>query len=254
MKRANNVGTEPPNRVGQRGIPIQTLRWVSLVPATVGLFLLYLYSMGREVPVVRVDEITPAMNFATVRLVGEVVRSPVYLSSGALLFEVDDGSGRITILVDRVHLPELLAAETLPERGDRIDLTGSLSVQAERGMRVRLSNPRGVRLFAAPRQPPLDVSIRNLAPALEGRVVQVSGRLVTVRVPGPGSRAPTVLVIDEDGETAEVILWNDLLQALGNQLPLPGRRITVTGPVRIFRGSLQIQLNRVRDLVEEFSP
>jgi len=79
----------------KRPMRVRVLQIASLVLAVAGLILLYLYSVNRDIPTVRVSEITPTMNFAYVKVSGNVTSDAYIFKSGGVVFNLHDGSGEI---------------------------------------------------------------------------------------------------------------------------------------------------------------
>ncbi|MBL7076450.1 MAG: OB-fold nucleic acid binding domain-containing protein [Kiritimatiellae bacterium] len=124
---------------------LRILRIGSVVLAVAGLVLLYLAVTHRELPVQNIGEITPLMNYAYVRVVGEVPRScfvgeeePVdYVS-----FMVKDATGSIRVKAQGEVALKLFETGRLPQRGARVDVAGSLNVAPGKKPEMRLQAPR----------------------------------------------------------------------------------------------------------------
>ncbi|HKL22816.1 MAG TPA: hypothetical protein VJ904_13495, partial [Tichowtungia sp.] len=236
----------------RRPIHVRVLRIASVVLAVAGLILLYLYSVNRDIPLVRVDSITPTMNFAYVRIAGEVTRDAYIFQSGGVVFNVDDGSGEIAVMGGRSQAETLDDEGRLPRRGDRVEVAGSLSVNAEREIRLRMQSAEQLVLqrtrapSAAPGTPPVRLS--DITAAQEGERVSVSGVLKDINVPGPGSKAPYALTLEQDGETLEVIFWDKVFQGLERKLPMPGKTVRATGRVDVYKGKVQLKVWEAADL------
>lgn len=119
----------------RKSLGLRVLRWMALTLGIGGLAALYVASLHRENPVVAVKDMTPAMNFANVRIRGTVTREPdVRAKNGApdyVAFTVDDGTGRIRVSANRKTARDIVAQKRLPAKGDRVEAGGSLSVSAE---------------------------------------------------------------------------------------------------------------------------
>ncbi|MCU0858112.1 MAG: OB-fold nucleic acid binding domain-containing protein, partial [Pontiellaceae bacterium] len=124
----------------KRPLRIRVLQVASLVLAVAGLILLYLFSVSRDIPRIRIGEITPTMNFAMVRVSGEVVRDTFIFQSGGMVFNLRDGSGEIAVMGGKAQTDALEAAGQLPRRGDRVDVVGSLSVGADQEPKLRIQS------------------------------------------------------------------------------------------------------------------
>lgn len=236
----------------KRPLRVRVLQYVSLVLAVAGLILLYLFSVNRDIPLVQVSDIAPTMNFAYVRMAGEVTRNAYVFQSGGLVFDIRDGSGEITVMGGRAQAQALEAAGKLPQRGDRIEVTGSLSVSAEQAPKLRiqsadqliLNRKRVATVPAAENR----VRLADVTAAHKGEQVTVVGTLKAVDVPGPGSKSPYVLTIAADGAELAVIFWEDVFQGLDKKLPMPGKTISARGRVGVYRDTVQLKVWEASDL------
>ena len=236
----------------KRPLKIRVLRYASLVLAVAGLILLYLFSVNRDIPFVRIGDITPTMNFAYVRLDGEVTRDAYVFQSGGIVFDMKDGSGEITVMGGRAQAQALEAAGKLPQRGDRIEVAGSLSVSADQEPKLRIQATDQLVLnrkrAAAGPAPVASTRLADITAAHKGDQVTVAGTLKSIDVPGPGSKAPYTLTLEENGAELAVIFWNDVVQGLENKLPVPGKRISVRGRVDVHKDTVQLKVREAGDL------
>ncbi len=236
----------------KRPIKIRILQYASLVLAVAGLVFLYLFSVNRDLPFVRIGNITPTMNFAYVRIAGEVTRDGSVFQSGGIGFSVNDGSGDISVMGGRVQAKVLEAAGKLPRRGDRIEVAGSLSISADQDATLRmqsadqlvLNRKRPAAIPSADSRTPL----ANVTVAQQGRTVAVAGILKSIDVPGPGVRAPYVFTLEENGAELAVIFWDDVFQGLDKKLPMPGKFISACGRVDVYKNVIQLKVQAVGDL------
>ncbi|MCE9615461.1 MAG: hypothetical protein K8T26_14415 [Lentisphaerae bacterium] len=130
---------------------LRRLRAAALLLAFGGLAFLYLMVNRRDLPVVRVDAITPMMNFAYVRVVGRVVHEPRLSDREGSVdycsFLVDDGSGALRVQAYRGAAHELAANGSLPHQGELVDVAGSLMVTADDTPRLRLQAVEQLRIL-----------------------------------------------------------------------------------------------------------
>lgn len=235
----------------KRPFRIQILRYASLVLAVAGLILLYLFSVNRDIPVVKIGNITPTMNFACVRIVGEVTSDAHIFRSGGIVFNMKDGSGEIVIMGGRVEAEFLEATGNLPRRGDQVDVAGSLSVSTDQDVKLRMQSAGQLLLrrqkvsigHSAPR-----VSLSDITVAHKGRPIAVVGKLKSIDVPGLDSKSPYVLKLEDNGAELAVIFWEDVLQGLDNKLPRPGKLISARGRVDVYKDTVQLKVLSADDL------
>lgn len=240
----------------KRPLRVRVLQYASLVLAVAGLVLLYLYSVNRDIPVVRVSEITPTMNFAYVRVAGNVTRDAYVFKSGGVVFNMHDGSGEIAVMGGRAQAEALETAGKLPRRGDRVEVAGSLSVSADQEIKLRMQSADQLTLARqrTATAPALSrIRLADITPAQKGDQVSVIGVLNEVSVPPGGSKAPYVLTLEEDGTELAVIFWDKVFQGLERKLPTPGKMISARGRVEVYKDTVQLKVWEAADLrtVEE---
>ena len=66
----------------QKRVSLKSLRYISLIVAIVGLVCLQLMAMSRETPAKEISSITPAMNFAYIKVKGIATRPMKYYRTG----------------------------------------------------------------------------------------------------------------------------------------------------------------------------
>ena len=110
------------------------LRRLSLLLALVGTAMLLILSAGRELPILKVKQITATMNFAYVRIAGKVPRK-AYISrksdSDDLSFTVQDDSGSLRVVAYGDVAKALLEQRQTPNAGDQVKVAGSLNLPAD---------------------------------------------------------------------------------------------------------------------------
>lgn len=239
----------------KRPLRVRVLQIASLVLAIVGLGLLYLYSTHRDIPLIRVADITPTMNFAYVRIAGEVTRDAYVFDSGGVVFNMNDGSGEIAVMGGRAQAEALENAGKLPRRGDRVDVAGSLSVSADQEPKIRMQSADQLILrrkqFARPAAPALArIRLSDITAAQKGDQVTAIGTIKSISVPPPGSKAPYVLTLEEDGAELDVIFWDKVFQGLERKLPSIGKTISARGRVDVYKEAVQLKVWEAGDLRE----
>lgn len=121
---------------------LRVLRYAALALAVAGLAFLILMTGGRDLPVVRVADITPLMNFAYVRIRGTVPRKAYVSRSGGkveyLSFAVDDGSGQLRVKAYGQVARRLVESGTAPGRDASVDVSGNLGVSGDGKISLRL--------------------------------------------------------------------------------------------------------------------
>jgi DNA/RNA endonuclease YhcR with UshA esterase domain len=230
---------------------IMVLRYASLVLAVAGLILLYLFAVTRDIPLVRIGDITPTMNFACVRMTGEVTHDAYVFESGGAVFNLKDGSGEIAVMGGRAQIEALEAAGKLPRRGDRVEAAGILSVSADQEPRLRLQSAGQLILHRKQRDAPDGASclrLSDVTAARQGDLVNVTGTLKSIEIPGPGSKAPYLLILAENGSELAVVFRESVLRGLNRNLPVPGKTIYARGRVDIYKNTVQLKVGESGDL------
>ncbi|MBP7830337.1 MAG: hypothetical protein KA248_10510 [Kiritimatiellae bacterium] len=234
----------------EKRISIRVFRYAALGLGTIGLGLLYLMATHRELPIVRIAEIKPTMNFAYVRVVGTVADDPrIFKEAGkvrSMRFTVDDGTGEISVTAFRAQAESLVEQRLVPASGDRVEVAGALSLTADDEVVMRLQIAEHLKLDRA------DVPVTPLGEVgggLVGESILVEGTLTAVNPPKPESRQPWVIELrDESGEGA-ITFWPDLYPDIPDKpLLIPGAAVRARVSVRTYKEKLQLMLNRGEDL------
>ena len=127
---------------------LRALRWFALLMGVGGLGILYLAAVHAETPVVTIRDITPAMNFARIRVEGVVARAPrvsrAYGHADYASFVVDDGTGQIRVAAHRAAARALDEGHRLPAKGERVAVVGSLDVPASGDVQLHVQAPEQV--------------------------------------------------------------------------------------------------------------
>jgi len=133
-----------------RGPALRRLRYAAALVAVLGLAGLIATAVRSDPPAIKIGGISPAMNFAYVRIAGRVVKEPTVLREGGevdyVSLTVGDGTGQVRVQADG---PVALALERgggIPARGARVEVVGSLSVSAGGPPRLRLQSVRQLRI------------------------------------------------------------------------------------------------------------
>lgn len=239
---------------GNRPLRVRALQIASVILAVAGLILLCFYSVNRDIPMIKVAEVSPTMNFAHVRISGTVTRDAYVFDSGGLIFNLHDGSGEIAVLGGRAQAETLKKNNRFPRRGDLVEVVGSLSTGADQEVKLRLQSADQL-LLDRKRSPSVSyaiepVRLQEISAAQEGERFSVSGTLKDVEIPGPGSNAPYVLTLEQDGTQLEVIFWGKVFRELEKTLPTPGILLRASGRVDVYKGTVQLKVWDASDLQE----
>jgi DNA/RNA endonuclease YhcR with UshA esterase domain len=230
-------------------ISVRVFRYAAVLLATIGLGALYLMATHREIPIVEIGSIEPTMNFAYVRVEGNVTEEARVNREGghirSVRFVVDDGTGEIPVTAFRAKGQELVDADLLPSVGDHVLVTGSLSVSAER-VGLWLQSPRQL---VIERAQVVKVLLGEISDSDLGSTVMVEGRITSVVPPRQDTRRPWVIVLQDASGKQEVSFWQDVYDVLGNKVQFaPGSHVRATVAVGSFRGKVQLRLAAAEDI------
>lgn len=166
-------------------------------------------------------------------VVGTVVGTSSF--SQGFKFVLDDGSGRVTLLMwhnvydDAWDAPSLNIGATVRATGLVGEFEGELQIVPDWGGGVQVLVPAGA--FATAQ------NIGDLGNHV-GQLVSITGQVV--RLEGSGSGV-NVFVADDTGETA-VFIWNNVFERIPNNSALnaAGTTVQVVGWVQLFRSNRQV--------------
>lgn len=121
---------------------LRHLRRAALLLAVLGLAALYCFARHSHPPMVKMSAISPAMNFAVVRVSGQVSGAARFFREGEEVdhveFSVGDGTNRVRVVAEGTVARALAANGGVPDAGEWVDVTGTLNVSAEAPPRLRL--------------------------------------------------------------------------------------------------------------------
>ena len=120
---------------------LRRLRLAAFLLAVVGLAFLYVMARQTESTMIRIGDVTPMMNFATVRIAGTVKNKPYVKRNGNesayLTFYVADGTGDLQVSASREMAQQLVDEKRVPAKGARVEATGTLNVSGDGRVRLR---------------------------------------------------------------------------------------------------------------------
>ena len=236
-------------RVSKR-LSIRVCRYAALLLATCGLGLLYLMATHQEIPMVRIGDVKPTMNFAYVRVVGTVSGDARVFKEGdrirSLRFMVDDGSGELMVSAFQAQARKLAEDDRVPRIGDRVEVVGSLSVTADEDVVMRLQVADQLVLTRA--EMPM-TPLGEIAAASAGKSIMIEGTIGTITAPRAGSKAPWAVEVKDSTGTRRMTLWRSVYDELPDKTLLaPGALIRARTSVKSYRNEIQLSLDRGADL------
>lgn len=123
---------------------LRVLRWTALLFASTGLLVLLATARCHPQPVTPVARITAA-RMERVRVRGVTVTTPRIVSRDGITrfvsFDLDDGSGRITVAATRQVARNLVNGNQLPQKGAAVEVTGNPAIDRNRQLLLYMDGP-----------------------------------------------------------------------------------------------------------------
>jgi hypothetical protein len=136
---------------------LRKLRYTSLITAFSGLLLLYLISIHKTIPAIKISSIKPTMNFARVHISGRVeYDAKIYKKNNRvnyMSFLVNDGTDRILVSVYKNAAEKLVNINLIPEQNMQIGITGTLKIRPEGRTRLILQSEKELTTDLSRRRP-----------------------------------------------------------------------------------------------------
>ena len=145
---------------------------------------------------------------------------------------------------------------------DRIRLIPGAAIRARVGVKtyrdqLQLSLGRGADLEfpaaaspreltagpAAPTGEAQEVALGDVTADMANRTVKVQGRVVEVKPPPAGSKAPTELILKDGEKQITVVYWDVVTQHLDQNKPVVGALMSVRGLVNVYKEKVQIKVS-----------
>jgi DNA/RNA endonuclease YhcR with UshA esterase domain len=225
-------------------ISLMATRWAAILLATVGLFLLYLMALHRDVPVVMLGDIQATMNFGQIRVVGQVMNDARTFRNGSMGFNVTDGTGSIMVFVSQRQAQQLASRNMVPKAGDSINFVGGLNV-SEQESSMRLLSVNELKLDRAPA---LETRLADINDTLIGAGVTVAGKVVGFSAPPPDSRRPYALTLSDGSGEMTINFWQAEYDQIANADQLDGAHVRMRVSVGSYQDKIQLTLSSGADL------
>jgi hypothetical protein len=230
-------------------LSVRLFRYAAVLLSTVGLGLLYLMAIKREIPLVQVGKLSPTMNFAFVRVAGTATEDAHVIrdrgSVRSVRFTIDDGTGEIPVTAFAEKGRALVDAGRLPHAGDRVEVTASLNVSADR-VTLYLQSADALRLTRAEAPP---ARLADLDAAQKGKSAVVAGRITRVNAPQPGTKQPWEVGVDDGSAERLLVFWPDVYAKLPEPARLKaGAGVRARVAVGLYRERVQLRIESAADL------
>ncbi|MCI0475388.1 MAG: OB-fold nucleic acid binding domain-containing protein, partial [Anaerolineales bacterium] len=184
-------------------------------------------------PVTRtIGSMTQADKDARVVVTGTIARASSF--SQGMRFTLDDGTGKITVLIWKDVVDALAIRDDL-KQGAQIRVTGKVDVYNDE-LEVIPARASDVELLAAAPAPSVELrAIGSLSSDDLDKVVSVRGTIAEI---SDFSKGKYVTLQDDSGKI-QITVFNDVLQSVRDKLAI-GAIATVRGKVNLFRGKMEI--------------
>ena len=245
LPRCPHCGARQPQRISLRA-----LRIAAMLLATVGLFLLWLMAIHRDIPLIKIADIQPTMNFALVRVAGKATGDArTFREAGkirSLRFTVNDGTGDLAINAYGKPAEQMALFDRIPRADDAVEVAGSLSVGADDNVSLRLQSGDALKLKHAEKVMP---PVANASNVVAGAEVVVTGVVTRAIAPRSGSRAPHVVNVRDANTEQQLVIWSTVFEKIiKHDFLVPGATIRAKVTAETYKGKLQLKLGRAADL------
>ncbi len=213
---------------------IKIFRYGSLILSIIGLFILFLIAREKEIPLIKVEDISPTMNFAYVRIKGTVIRYPKFDTKlKSLSLSVNDGTGDIFVKAYRVVGDKLYKAGKIPSIGDIIDVQGTLRIRGSQKS-LTINIPEKVKISTPSFK---KIRLKDINDNLLYHNVIVEGIVKDVRY---YRNFISLIISDKNNKSRVKVPLN--LERIGSHIPQLnyGYKIRIKGMVSYYGGYYQI--------------
>ena len=222
----------------------------ALLVALLGIALLALRWWPHSLPLSKLGELRPAMDFTLIRIAGHATGDArVFREAGQLRsvrFTVVDGTGSLSVSAENEQAKQLALFDRIPRAGDSLEVVGRLSMGADEPPTLRIQTGDALKLRRAEKGAPPMAAAHGLA---EGAQALLTGTIVRFIVPRLGSEAPLVFSVREASGERQFLIWVDVYEQIADRDRLvPGTAIRARVTNTTFQGQLQLKLGRAADL------
>src|SRR5512136_2051374 len=216
-------------------VTLRALKTGALGLAVLGLTLLWWFATHSPIPTLKIGLAQATMNFAYVRVQGQVTRAPSYDPDGGYLsFWIADDTGEMLVSSYRATTQDLMRLGQVPGIGDRVTMEGILRVRPDSAS-LTLNSPYAARVQRA-QAVPMDIGQIDQACAL--RFVTVRGQVRAVRSPYKGL---TLITLRDSTGEIDVAVPEVITQLYGPVAQLqPGISVQAKGVVTLYKDTPQI--------------
>ena len=229
----------------EKRMSLVAIRWAAVLLATVGLFLLFLMAKHREIPVVKLEDVKPTMNFGQIRVDG-VVESDArtFRTGGGMGFNFSDGTGTIMVFISQKQAQEMVERNLVPKAGDQVNFAGGLNISDDRAS-MRLLSVDEFRLIRAPAA---NVRLADVTTAMKGTSITIAGKVMDLFPPPADSKRPYALKLKDESGEQTINFWQTEYDQIANKDVLVGAFVRARVSVAAYQDKLQLKLAAGQDL------
>lgn len=229
----------------EKRMSLVAIRWAAVLLATVGLFLLFLMAKHRNIPVVKLGDVKPTMNFAQIRVEGVAeTDARTFRSGGGMGFNFSDGTGTIMVFISQKQAQDMVERNLVPKAGDQVSFAGGLNISDDRSSMRLLS----VDEFQVVRSPAAAMRLADLTTERKGSSVTVEGKVMDLFPPPANSKRPYALKLQDDSGEQTVNFWQAEYDQIANKDVLVGAYVRARLSVAEYQDKLQLKLVSGLDL------
>ena len=229
----------------EKRMSLVAIRWAAVLLATVGLFLLFLMAKHRNIPVVKLGDVKPTMNFAQIRVEG-VAESDArtFRTGGGMGFNFTDGTGTIMVFISQKQAQEMVERNLVPKAGDQVSFAGGLNISDDKSSMRLLS----VDEFQLVRAPAATLRLADVSTDLKGSSVTVEGKVMDLFPPPANSKRPYALKLQDASGEQTINFWQTEYDQIANKDVLVGAFVRARVSVAAYQDKLQLKLASGLDL------
>lgn len=229
----------------EKRMSLVAIRWAAVGLATVGLYLLFLMAKHREIPIVKLGEVKPTMNFAQIRVEGTVASDArTFRTGGGMGFNFSDDTGTIMVFISQKQAKEMEARNLVPKAGDQVNFAGGLNISDDKSSMRLLS----VDEFRLTRAPAAEVRLADITTGMKGSSITIAGKVVDLFPPPADSKRPYALKIKDDSGEQTINFWQAEYDQIANKDVLGGAFVRIRVSVAAYQDKLQLKLSAGQDL------
>ncbi|OQA89512.1 MAG: OB-fold nucleic acid binding domain protein [Elusimicrobia bacterium ADurb.Bin231] len=221
---------------------LRIVKKVAVIGSIIGLVMLWYASKLKEIPTVRIEEITERMNNALVQINGKIISVRTDDEKNSFRFTVDDGTGRMNLNgFNALSDFKKFFGKDLPNEGDVVKVVGQLNINEKFGNSMFIRSPK--RVLIVEKYVPVPKKIKDITKAdLKKSYIF----RVTVEDVREFSAGKTITVNDGTGSIPLTIFNSQLTlitdKTVNDNLGSPGAVFELMGIVDSYRGSFQLKL------------